>query len=81
MPHKKEMKMTKQIENKVEYIVALISGFAKEHSLTDSEAYRYLKHYGGIKLADDNYEIMHTLDFSQVLSDVASYCKKIGGML
>ncbi len=73
--------MTKQIENKVEYIVTVINRFAKKHSLTDSEAYRYLKHYGGIKLADDNYEIMHTLDFSQVLMDIASYCKKFGGQL
>ncbi len=70
-----------EVTNKIEYIVVFISEFAKRCSLTNAEAYRYIKHFGGIEMLRDNYEVMHTLDFSQTVSDMVFYCKRKGGKL
>ena len=62
-----------------EYIVALIAAFASHYSMTEVEAYRYLSHYGAIKVA--HYDVMHTQPFDDMVQSMASYCKLKGGYL
>lgn len=68
-------------KNKVEYFVAIINEFAKRNSLSDSQAYRYLKRYKGIDLIDRFYNIMHTQSFRDVLNDLTAFCNKQGGAI
>ena len=70
-----------QVKDKVEYIIALINEFAKRFRLTDVQAYRYVAHYKGIDMIDEHYNIMHTLDFDEMVNSLAIYCNRQGGAL
>lgn len=52
------------IRDKAEYLMSLISHFAKWHNLNVLQSYRYVKRYGGVDMVDKHYDIMHTLSFS-----------------
>ena len=69
------------IKDKVEYMIALISEFAKAHSLTSSQAYRYLERYKAIDFIDKHYDIAHTQRFEDVISDITAYCRLFGGAI
>ena len=64
-----------------EYIVALIAAFASHYSMTEVEAYRYLNHYGAIKVAHDFYDVTHTQSFDDMVQSMALYCQRKGGSL
>ena len=66
--------MEEEIHNKVEYVVAIISEFAKAKHLTQSQAFRYLRRFKG-------YNIMHTLRMEDVLDDLTAYCRRQGGAI
>lgn len=70
-----------QVKDKVEYIIALINEFAKRFKLTDVQAYRYITHYNGIDMIDEHYNVMHTLDFDEMVNSLAIYCNRQGGAL
>lgn len=69
------------IKDKIEYIVAFISEFSKHHNQQEAESYRYLKKYGVISLIDRCYDVMHTQSFSDMVSDMTTYCHRKGGVL
>ena len=69
------------IKDITEYIVALIAAFSSHYSMTEAEAYRYLSRYGAIKVAHDYYDVMHTQPLSNMVQDMATYCKRKGGNL
>ncbi len=65
----------------IEYIIALVNEFAKRFGLTEKQAYRYIRVHKGIAFIEQNYGIMHTLDFDEAVDSVALYCRKTGGKL
>ena len=65
----------------IEYIIALVNEFAKRFGLTEKQAYRYIRMYNGVAFVEQNYGIIHTLDFDEVVDSVATYCRKNGGEL
>lgn len=69
------------IKNKAEYIIAFINEFARRHTLTDVQAYRYLKRFRGIEMLDKFYEVMHTLSFKDTTDDLTAFCHKNGGQI
>ena len=73
--------MGESIKTRLDYMIALISEFAAYHDITMQQAYLYLKQYKGIDFVDDFYDVEHTLSFDQVVEDLTSYCKRMGGML
>ena len=77
----KSTNMAIKIRDIIEYIVAIVSEFAIKYNLSDSQAYRYLNFNKGISFIEDNYGIIHTLDFDEALESVATYCRKSGGKL
>lgn len=72
---------TEKTKNKVEYIIAIISDFAKEHSLNTMQAYRYLERFKGLDFIDKFYEVNHSLSFEDVIEDLTFYCHRRGGAL
>ena len=65
----------------LEYIIALVNEFAKRFCITDTQAYRYIKFHKGIGFIEENYKIIHTLDFSEAVDSVVLFCRKKGGSL
>lgn len=70
-----------KIKDISEYIVLFIAAFARRYSLTDVEAYRYLHHYGAIKVVHDYYDVMHTQSFDDMVQSMAIYCRRKGGII
>ena len=70
-----------KISDKVGYIIAFLSEFAKEHLLTIPQAYRYLERYHGIDFLEKYYDVEHTLSFNEAVADLTQYCHRKGGAL
>ena len=73
--------MKYKVKDILEYIVALVSEFAKRFNLSDQQAYRYIRTHKGISFIESNYGIMHTLDFEEAFNSLTLYCRKVGGAL
>ncbi len=73
--------MNYNIRDIFEYIIALVNEFANTFSLSDKQAYNYIRRHGGIMFIEKNYGIIHTLDFKEAVESVASYCRRFGGRL
>lgn len=71
--------MAYKVRDVIEYIVAVVSEFASRYNLTDKQAYRYISFHKGISFLEDNYGIIHTLDFEEVVDSVAMFCRRSGG--
>ena len=65
----------------MEYIIALVSEFAKKFDLSNRQAFNYIRNHQGISFIEQNYGIIHTLDFKEAVASVAIYCRKTGGLL
>lgn len=75
------MKIDTELKNKAEYLIALISEFARAHRLTDSQAYRYLDRFRAIDFITRHYDVAHTQRFEDVVNDITAYCRRHGGAL
>ena len=65
----------------MEYIIALVNEFAKKFNLSDKQAINYIRNHQGVTFIEDNYGIIHTLDFQEAVESVALFCRKTGGLL
>lgn len=73
--------MKYNIKDIIEYTIALVNEFARCYSLTEEQAYRYIRNHKGVKFIEDNYGIIHTLDFNEVVESLSLFCRKEGGKL
>lgn len=73
--------MKVKLEDKLSYIIAVVSEFAAAFSLNTQQAYRYLYRFKGIDFVDKFYNVEHTQSFDDVVADLALYCRKNGGAL
>ena len=69
------------IRDILEYTIAIVSEFASKFNLTEKQAYRYINFHKGINFIEENYGIIHTLDFNEAVESVAIFCRKSGGEL
>lgn len=73
--------MNYNIRDIFEYIIALVNEFATRFSMSDKDAFNYIRHNQGIAFIEKNYGIIHTLDFDEAVDSVADYCRRLGGSL
>lgn len=73
--------MSKNVIDKINYFVALITEFASSHHISTMQAYEYLKNYKGLDFVDKYYDVEHTFSFENTVEDLTSYCKRMGGSL
>ena len=73
--------MKYNIRDIIEYIIALVNEFAKRFGLSEKQAYRYIRVHKGVAFIEQNYGIIHTLDFNEAVDSVTLYCRKAGGKL
>jgi hypothetical protein len=65
----------------IEYIIAVINGFSKRYGLSEKQAYLYIRAHKGVGFIEENYNIIHTLDFNEAIESVALYCRRTGGTI
>ena len=73
--------MKYNVRDILEYIIALVNEFAKKFNLTDVQAYRYIRIHKGVTFIEENYGIIHTLDFDEAVNSVAMFCRRVGEAL
>lgn len=73
--------MKYDIRDIFEYIIALVNEFAKKYGLSDKQAYNYIRIHKGVAFIEQNYGIIHTLDFEEAVDSVANFCRRSGGRL
>ena len=73
--------METRLNDKIAYIIAVISEFASAHSLNSAQAYRYLDRFKGIEFVERFYGVEHTFSFDDVVEDLTEYCHRQGGAL
>lgn len=64
-----------------EYIIALVNEFGSKYNLSDKQAFNYIRCHDGLTFIEQNYGIIHTLDFNEAVDSVATYCRRSGGLL
>ncbi len=73
--------MNYDIRDIFEYVIALVNEFARKFNLSDRQAFNYIRNHKGISFIENNYGIIHTLDFNEAVDSVATYCRRSGGEL
>ena len=73
--------MSKEVQNRVTYMIYCVSAFANHHGLNFKQAYSYLKRFKGIDFLDEYYEAEHQLSISDAVSDLSIICNRNGGAL
>lgn len=63
----------------VEYIVTVVTEFAKRNELTLKESSNYLLRFKGIDFLEQCYAAEHTLSVNDWVEDVTAICKRNGG--
>lgn len=69
------------VTNKIKYVVCCVGAFAAKFSLTNSQAYAYLRRFSGIDFLIDCYAAEHTLSIEDAVNDLTVICSKKGGKL
>lgn len=75
------VKASNKLRDKAEYLLSLVSHFAEHNGLSEQQAYRYVKRFGGVQLIDSHYDIMHTLPFRDAMEALTSYLHRQGGAI
>ena len=70
-----------EITNKIEYVVCCVGAFAAKFSLTNAQAYAYLRRFSGIDFLIDCYAAEHTLSIDDAVNDLTAVCSKKRGKL
>ena len=71
----------KELVNRLEYIVCCVGAFAERFSLTNAQAYAYLRRFTGIDFLLECYEAEHTLSIDDAVEDLKYICLQKGGRL
>lgn len=73
--------MSKLQSEILEYIICCVGAFAERFSITNRQAYMYLKQYQGLAFLNKHYNIEHTLSIDDAVEDCARICMRHGGAL
>lgn len=76
-----EIMNDKEQSNRLAYFIGCIGAFAEKYSLTNSQAYRYLKRFSGLDFLDEFYEVEHTFSIEEAVDDLTAICQRNGGAL
>ena len=71
----------REIFNRIEYVVCCVGAFASRFSLTNAQAYAYLRRFAGIDFLLDCYAAEHTLSIDDAVEDLTHICRQKGGQI
>lgn len=70
-----------ELNNRLLYYFCCIGAFARKHSMTNAEAYRFLSDFKGLDFIDTFYEVEHTQSIEDSVEDMLAVCQRNGGVL
>jgi hypothetical protein len=73
--------MSRDKVNIIEYLVCVVGAFARQFSLTNAAAYKYLRKYKGMDFLTKHYAIEHTQSIEDAVEDITIVCSRHGGTL
>ena len=73
--------MSRDKVNIIEYLVCVVGAFARQFSLTNATAYKYLRKYKGMDFLTKHYAIEHTQSIEDAVEDITVVCSRHGGTL
>ena len=76
----KTYKIDRETENKVAFMVFIITEFAHAYKMNRPEAFRYLKKYGGLEFIDECWDGLHTESSFWAVRDIYEVCYSNGGL-
>jgi hypothetical protein len=56
-----------------------IAEFARHKSISEKDAFIYLKKFGGVSFLEEFYDIEHTLSLEDTMETLTGLCQKSGG--
>ena len=75
------MTMSKEQSDIIEYLVCVIGAFARQFSLTNAKAYKYLREFKGLDFLIRHYAAEHTQSIEDAVEDCAIICHRHGGAI
>jgi hypothetical protein len=69
------------IEDKIEFMIAVVDEFGKAKALKDEDAWNVLRQNGCVKLVEDTYSFLHTQSFPYVVESLTSFIHRKGGKI
>jgi len=77
--------MAEEIENsedssKISFIASIIPAFADAYKMNVSNAYDYLKKYGGLSYLLEEWWALHTENIVWAVRDIYEVCRNNGGL-
>lgn len=73
--------MSKRQLHMLEYIVFIIGMFATKYSISNANAYQYIRKFKGLDFLLRHYDVEHTLSVDDAIDDIIIVCKRNGGSL
>ena len=73
--------MSKELDNRIEYVLACIGAFAEKCKLTNKSAYNYLHRFKALDFLNSFYDVEHTQSIEDAVDDMTLICKRNGGQL
>ena len=77
----KNIDMSIEQRNTIEYLVCVIGAFAQRFALTNAKAYNYLEKYKGLEFLTKHYDAEHTQSIDDAVEDITIICNRHGGTL
>jgi len=71
---------SRELNNRIEYMVTCIGDFAAKYAMTPSAAYAFLEKHRGLAFLSDCYDVEHTQSVQSAVDDMAEVCIKNGGV-
>jgi len=69
----------KELNNKISFVTFIIGEFASAYKMSGQDAYRYLKHYGGMDYISDCWRALHIDNPFWAVRDIYKVCRNNGG--
>ncbi|MDR2581624.1 MAG: DUF3791 domain-containing protein [Fibromonadaceae bacterium] len=66
--------------NKISFIASIIPAFADAYKMKASNAYDYLKKYGGLNYLLEEWWALHTENIVWAVRDIYEVCRNNGGL-
>ena len=72
--------LDKQTSDKIAFISYIIPAFAETYKMTITDAYKYLKKYGGFDFLTKHWWALHTDNDIWAVHDIYKVCYRNGGI-
>lgn len=73
--------MLREEQNKVNYLVALISEFSQKFHIKQKQAFNYINRHKGLLFFNEHYDVLHTFSFDDAIDAIQNVCNRNGGAL